>query len=183
MAQSNNSSTLLNTETLQGLEGARIAIVYTEWNEAIVTEMRNGCKRIADATGALLTEELMVPGSFELTFGCRMLWENYAELPEAPEAIIAIGAVIRGGTPHFEYVCKAATEGILQLNLAMPVPVIFGVLTLDTEAQAWERLGGSHGHKGEEAMISALKMVQQARRLADLSFPAWEEEDEQEETL
>lgn len=184
MAQSSSSSTLLNIDSLQGLERPSVAIVYTEWNEAIVTEMRNGCRRVAEQTGAVIIEELMVPGSFELTFGCRMLWESYAELPEAPEAIIAIGAVIRGGTPHFEYVCKAATEGILQLNLAMPIPTIFGVLTLDTEAQAWERLGGSHGHKGEEAMISALKMIQQSRKLTERSFNQWENGlDEEEDTF
>lgn len=131
--------------------------------------MRAGCARIATATQSIISEELMVPGAFELTFGCRMIWENFAELPEAPEAIIAIGAVIRGGTPHFDYVCKAATEGILHLNLFLPIPVLFGVLTLDSEEQAWERLGGVHGHKGEEAMISALKMIQQARRLQAVS--------------
>ncbi len=179
MAQSNNSPTLLNVDSLRGLEGARVAIIYTEWNEGIVAEMRLGCQRIANATGSIIIEELMVPGSFELTFGCRMLWGSFAELPEAPEAIIAIGAVIRGGTPHFEYVCKAATEGILHLNLALPIPVIFGVLTLDTEAQAWERLGGIHGHKGEEAMISALKMIQQARRLDAEAFSRFQDMDEE----
>lgn len=155
--------------------------MYTEWNEAIVTEMRAGCSRIAAATNSSILEELMVPGSFELTFGCRLLWEHFAELPQAPEAIIAVGAVIRGGTPHFEYVCKAATEGILQLNMALPIPVIFGVLTLDTEAQAWERLGGIHGHKGEEAMISALKMIQQSRRLSEASFSRFQELSSDEE--
>ncbi len=180
MAQSSDSPALLSTEVLKDLQEARVGIVYTEWNEAIVAEMRAGCERIAAQTGAIISEEVIVPGSFELPFGCRMLWENYAELPEAPEAIIAIGAVIRGGTPHFEYVCKAATEGILQLNLAMPIPVIFGVLTLDSEEQAWERLGGKHGHKGEEAMIGALKMIREARRLATVSFPAWTEQDDEE---
>jgi 6,7-dimethyl-8-ribityllumazine synthase len=83
-----------------------------------------------------------------------------------PEAIIAFGAVIRGGTPHFEYVCNAVTDGILQLNMTLPIPVIFGVLTLDTEAQAYERLGGPHGHKGEEAALTALKMIKMNRELA-----------------
>ena len=165
MAQSTNSTTLLDTSSLKDLEAPRIAIVYTEWNEAIVTEMRNGVKRIAEQTGAIVVEELMVPGSVELTFGCRMLWQRYVESRLFPEAIIAIGAIIRGGTPHFEYVCQSATSGITQLNLSLPVPVIFGVLTLENEAQAWERLGGIHGHKGDEAAIGALKMIQQARKL------------------
>jgi 6,7-dimethyl-8-ribityllumazine synthase len=76
-----------------------------------------------------------------------------------PHAFIALGCVLRGGTPHFEYVCKAVTDGIVQLNLQLPVPTIFGVLTLDSQEQADERTGGIHGHKGEEAAITAVKMM------------------------
>jgi 6,7-dimethyl-8-ribityllumazine synthase len=67
--------------------------------------------------------------------------------------------VIRGDTPHFDYVCQAVTEGVVQLNLHLPVPTIFGVLTVDNEEQAKERIGGRHGHKGEEAAMTALKMI------------------------
>lgn len=159
MAQSSESSTLLDISSISKLENARVAIVATEWNEKIVSEQIAGAQRVAEQTGALISQVVYVPGSFELPFACKAVWDNKDNLSEAPEAIIAFGAVIRGGTPHFEYVCKAVTEGILQLNLMLPVPVIFGVLTLDTEEQAWDRLGGNHGHKGEEAMISALKMI------------------------
>ena len=76
-----------------------------------------------------------------------------------PDAFIALGCVIRGGTPHFEYVCKAVTEGVMQLNLLLPVPTIFGILTVDNEEQAKERIGGIHGHKGEEAAVTAIKMI------------------------
>ena len=76
-----------------------------------------------------------------------------------PDAYITLGAVIRGDTPHFDYVCKAVTDGVVQLNLSLPVPVIFGVLTVDNEEQAKERIGGKHGHKGMEAAITALKMI------------------------
>lgn len=165
MAQSSESSTLLDVSSIGKLENARVAIVATEWNEKIVSEQIAGAKKIAAQTGAVISNVVYVPGCFELPFACKAVWDNKDNLSEAPEAIIAFGAVIRGGTPHFEYVCKAATEGILQLNLTLPVPVIFGVLTLDTEAQAWERLGGSHGHKGEEAMISALKMIRMKNSL------------------
>ena len=75
------------------------------------------------------------------------------------DAFIALGCVVRGGTPHFDYVCKAVTEGVVQLNLLLPVPTIFGVLTVDNEEQAKERIGGRHGHKGEEAAITAIKMI------------------------
>lgn len=167
MAQSSESSTLLDIRELRSMEKPRIAVVYTEWNEKIVGEQRKGVERIAAELDATLVESMPVPGSFELPFGCKVLYQHYKGKDDAPEAIIALGAVIRGGTPHFEYVCKAVTEGILELNIALPVPVIFGVLTLDTEEQAWERLGGPHGHKGEEAAITALKMVLQLRRLKD----------------
>jgi 6,7-dimethyl-8-ribityllumazine synthase len=67
--------------------------------------------------------------------------------------------VIRGDTPHFDYVCKAVTDGVIQLNLLLPVPTIFGVLTVDNELQAKDRIGGKHGHKGEEAAVTAIKMI------------------------
>jgi 6,7-dimethyl-8-ribityllumazine synthase len=165
MAISANSASLFDTGTLQQLSKARIALVFTEWNDAIVAEQLKGCKRIAAQFDAVIVDEVPVPGSFEIPFACNLLWKHYEanNKEQQPEAIIAFGAVIRGGTPHFEYVCKAVTEGITQLNITLPVPVIFGVLTLDTEEQAWERLGGVHGHKGEEAALTALKMIHLCR--------------------
>jgi 6,7-dimethyl-8-ribityllumazine synthase len=158
---SQHTDSLLRTDALQNLKGARIAIVHTEWNDKIVAEQLSGCRKIAKQFGATITDTIAVPGSFEIPFACKQLWAKRALQKEEsrPEAIIAFGAVIRGGTPHFEYVCNAVTDGIAQLNLTLPIPVIFGVLTVDNETQAWERLGGTHGHKGEEAAITALKMV------------------------
>lgn len=165
MAQSQHSLSLLDTTALHNVKAARVAIVYTEWNDAIVTEQIASAERILQQQGAILSHKLAVPGSFELPYACRQVYEVLKDKDNCPQAIIAFGAVIRGGTPHFEYVCKAVTEGITQLNVTLPIPVIFGVLTLDTEAQAWERLGGAHGHKGEEAAITALKMIQFAINL------------------
>lgn len=166
MAHSHHSPSLLDTQSLQQLTNARVAIVATEWNDKIVAAQVQGCEKILQTHGATVIDFVTVPGSFEIPFACRRIWQHYELLPadQQPEAIIAFGAVIRGGTPHFEYVCKAVTEGITQLNISLPVPVIFGVLTLDTEAQAWERLGGTHGHKGEEAAITVLKMIQLCRK-------------------
>ncbi len=168
MAQSHHSESLFNTDALQQLSNPRIAIVYTEWNDKIVAEQLAGCHRIATQFNATIIDQLPVPGSFELPFACKRIWDHYSIISEdlRPEAIIAFGAVIRGGTPHFEYVCKAVTEGITQLNITLPIPTIFGVLTLDTEQQAWERLGGPHGHKGEEAALTALKMIYLCRKKA-----------------
>ncbi|OJW83962.1 MAG: 6,7-dimethyl-8-ribityllumazine synthase [Bacteroidetes bacterium 46-16] len=165
MARSQHSTSLHDTSMLSSLKLAKVAIVHTEWNDKIVQELLNGCEGTIHEFGGDIVAKLAVPGCFELAFGCRMLWEHCQKKNELPEAIIAFGAVIRGGTPHFDYVCQSVTEGITQLNLSLPVPVIFGVLTLDDEAQAWERLGGTHGHKGEEAAVTALKMIAQARKL------------------
>jgi 6,7-dimethyl-8-ribityllumazine synthase len=164
MADAQGSLSLTDTETLEGLKLAKVAIVYTEWNDKIVRELRNGCESMLHRLGADIIEQVAVPGCFEIPFACRELWHHYQNKMEQPEAIIAFGVVIRGGTPHFDYVCKAVTEGVLQLNMILPVPVIFGVLTLDNEEQAWERLGGPHGHKGEEAALTALKMIRNSRR-------------------
>ncbi len=168
MAQSAHSASLLDTSGLNSLAFSRVAIVSTEWNEKIIEELINGAQRIFDKFNVNVYYRIKVPGAFELPFACKQLWEHtYTDNQYAPEAIIAFGTVIRGGTPHFDYVCKAVTEGITQLNLDLPIPTIFGVLTLDNEQQAWERLGGIHGHKGEEAAITALKMIKNSRMLAN----------------
>lgn len=160
MALSSESPLLLQTDYLRFETPPRIALVRTEWNDKIVSEMVAGAERAITPNGGQALNPLLVPGAFELPFGCRMASEL------SVDAVIAFGAVIRGGTPHFDYVCKAVTEGITQLNLTLGVPVIFGVLTLNNEAEAWERLGGAHGHKGEEAGLAALKMVFQQRAVA-----------------
>jgi 6,7-dimethyl-8-ribityllumazine synthase len=102
---------------------------------------------------------ITVPGALEIPFGIKAYWEVHKYKDDRPKAFIALGCVLRGDTPHFEYVCRAVTDGILQLNMSLPVPTIFGVLTVDNQQQADERIGGRHGHKGEEAAITAVKMI------------------------
>ncbi len=165
MALSSESSSLLDISSVKNIKDAKVAIVSTEWNDHIIQALKKGAENIAAQTSVTISQDIIVPGCFELAFACNALYKSLKNTSDAPEAIIAFGVVIRGGTPHFDYVCKAATEGIVQLNLNLDIPVIFGVLTLDNEEQAWERLGGSHGHKGEEAMIAALKMIQLKRNL------------------
>lgn len=167
MGLSSDSNTLLSLQGLESLKGARIAIVSTEWNDRIVAAQTEGALKILDQAGAICGAHFLVPGAFEIPFACKQIAENTLGKSDAPEAIIAFGAVIRGGTPHFEYVCQALVEGIASLNITLPIPVIFGVLTLNTEAEAWERLGGVHGHKGEEAAIAALKMIQFNRSISN----------------
>ncbi|MEI8052557.1 MAG: 6,7-dimethyl-8-ribityllumazine synthase [Bacteroidota bacterium] len=135
---------------------AFVVIIRTEWNAEIVNELENGCKKILDDNN-IPFEVINVPGAVEISFAIKNYFDNKSGVK--PSAFIALGCVLRGDTPHFDYVCQSVTNGILQLNLLLPVPSIFGILTVDTEQQAIERIGGGHGHKGEEAALTALKMI------------------------
>ena len=138
---------------------ACIVIVHTEWNAAIVDKLLDGCITLLKQYGMHNYKVITVPGAFEIPFAIKNFWEHYHNKFEKPQACIALGCVLRGDTPHFDYVCRAVTDGVVQLNLTLPVPTIFGVLTVDTQQQADERTGGVHGNKGAEAAISALKMI------------------------
>jgi 6,7-dimethyl-8-ribityllumazine synthase len=136
---------------------ACIVIVRTEWNAAIVDKLEEGCLWVLRKYELNNYKIVTVPGAFEIPFGIKSYWDN-CQL-EKPHAFIALGCVLRGDTPHFDYVCRAITDGVVQLNLSLPVPTIFGVLTVDNKEQAEARIGGEHGNKGEEAAITAIKMV------------------------
>ena len=143
------------------LKDAFVVIVKTEWNAAIVNKLEAGAKRILKEAG-VITKTIVVPGAVEIPF----IIKQYAEsIQSQADAFIALGTVIRGDTPHFDYVCKAITDGVLSLNMMLEVPTIFGVLTVNDEQQAKERVGGIHGHKGEEAAITAIKMIRLNRSL------------------
>ncbi len=159
MAEVSNSKLFENTTgTLP--KGACVVIVRTEWNAAIINKLEEGCKKVLAEQKVEKVKVITVPGAFEIPFAIKSYWDAVSGTVHAPHAFIALGCVLRGGTPHFEYVCNAVTDGVLQLNLQLPVPTIFGVLTLDTQQQAEERTGGINGHKGEEAGITAVKMMQ-----------------------
>jgi len=157
MADVNKSSLRDKTGILP--KDACVVVVKTEWNAAIVDELEKGCIVKLRELGVKKIISLTVPGAVEIPFAIKSYWERQKK-KKAADAFIALGCVIRGGTPHFEYVCKLVTEGIGQLNLLLGAPTIFGVLTVDNEEQARDRIGGRHGHKGEEAAITALKMIQ-----------------------
>jgi len=161
MAEVTNSK-LLNTDTGIPKKDAFIVLVKTEWNAAIVDELEKGCRAKLEVYKAKKVVTITVPGAFEIPFAIKNYWEK-AGKKKKPDAFVALGCVIRGDTPHFDYVCRAVTDGVLQLNLLLPVPTIFGVLTVDNELQAKERIGGKHGHKGEEAAVTVLKMISLSR--------------------
>jgi len=143
------------------LKDAFIIIVKTEWNKNVVDKLEAGAIKILQSQN-INYKTIIVPGSFEIPFAIR----SYAEgKKKKADSFIALGTVIRGDTPHFDYVCKAITDGVLSLNMLLDVPVIFGVLTVNDEEQAIERAGGVHGNKGEEAALTALKMIALNKKL------------------
>ncbi|MBS1566640.1 MAG: 6,7-dimethyl-8-ribityllumazine synthase [Bacteroidetes bacterium] len=158
MAHSSNSKLFDNITGILPKD-ACVVIVRTDWNAAIVDKLEEGARKVLTEQGIPRIRVISVPGAVELTFGVKSYWEASRSWDFRPHAFIVLGCVLRGGTPHFEYVCQSVTDGVTQLNLTLPVPTIFGVLTLDTQEQADERTGGTHGHKGEEAAITAIKMM------------------------
>ncbi len=143
-------------------ENMKFGIVVSEWNFNITGALLEGAINTLKRHGA--KEENIqvttVPGSFELTFGSNQLI-NKTDV----DAVIALGCVVRGDTPHFDYVCMGATQGITQLNTQGDVPVIFGLITTNNMEQAEDRAGGKLGNKGDECAITAIKMIDFVWRL------------------
>ena len=136
--------------------GKRIGIVVSEWNTNVTSKLLEGAYETLLKFGVKPEDIIIdsVPGSFELTYGAKLLIER-ANL----HAVIALGCVIQGETPHFTFVCQSVTQGITELNLKYNIPVIFGLLTTNSLEQAKARAAGRHGNKGDEAAITALKMI------------------------
>lgn len=140
----------------------RFGIVVSEWNNDITETLLEGALRTLKNNGVSESNITIshVPGSFELVFGAaQMAKHGYVD------AIIAIGCVIRGDTPHFDYICEATSQGLAQLNASGSKPVIFGLITVNNKEQAQERAGGKLGNKGEEFAVTAIKMVDYAWQL------------------
>jgi 6,7-dimethyl-8-ribityllumazine synthase len=136
--------------------GMRIGIVVSEWNSHITNKLLEGACETLLKFGVKADDIVVeyVPGSIELTYGAKLLIEE-----TDVHAVILLGCVIQGETPHFTYVCQSVTHGTTELNLKYNIPIIFGVLTTNTPEQAKARAGGRHGNKGDEAAITALKMI------------------------
>ncbi|TLX74697.1 6,7-dimethyl-8-ribityllumazine synthase [Labilibacter sediminis] len=135
----------------------KFGIVVAEWNEEITEALYEGAYKTLIENGANPDNIIKkyIPGSFELTKGCKYL-ADYSDV----DAVIGLGCVIQGDTPHFDFVCNGVTQGMTQLNLDYSIPFIFGLLTTLNLQQAKDRAGGKHGNKGDEAAITAIKMVQ-----------------------
>ena len=136
--------------------GGRFALVVSEWNAEVTDALRKGAHETLLKYGVAEADivERWVPGSFELAAGAQYLLERM-ELDGA----ICLGSIVRGETPHFDFVCQGTTQGIMTVGLTFSVPVIFGVLTDDTLQQAKDRSGGRHGNKGIDCAVAVLKMA------------------------
>lgn len=140
----------------------RFGIVVSDWNNEVTWKLLEGAVKTLIKHGTAKENIVIkhVPGSFELTAGAQFIVE-YDDV----DAVLCLGCVIRGETPHFNYICQGVTQGITQLNLEYNIPFIFGVLTTDNHQQAKERAGGIHGNKGDEAAVTAIKMAALQREM------------------
>jgi len=141
-------------------KGLRVVVVAASWHLTVMDGLIDGARRgLADA-GVASVDLVRVPGAFELPVACSRLAASY-------DAVVALGVVIRGGTPHFDYICQAATMGLTDVSVRTGVPVGFGVLTCDDEQQALDRAGlqGSTEDKGHEAATAAVSTAMTLRTL------------------
>lgn len=156
MASSLKNLSDYSKRNLIDISGKRFAILVSEWNEEVTESLYNGAVETLKRQGAK-DENIIsqtVPGSYELTLGAQWMAER-----GDVDAVICLGCVIQGETRHFDFICDAVAHGITNVGLKYNKPVIFGVLTPNTMQQALDRAGGKHGNKGDEAAITAIKML------------------------
>ncbi len=156
MATSGKNLSQYSKEQIPDASDLRIGIVVSNWNSEITEALYKGAYEALVDCGSKKENIIRwdVPGSFELVYGSKKLIKDLK-----PDAVIAIGSVIRGETSHFDFVCEATSQGIKDLNVEFDTPVIFCVLTDDNWQQAKDRSGGKHGNKGTEAAIAAIQMA------------------------
>ncbi len=144
------------SKDLASAKGLKFALVVSEWNDNITFALRDGAIKALTDNGVSESDinVYYVPGSFELTFAAAQLVKQ-----KNVDAVIILGSVIKGETPHFDYICQGVTEGITRLNAEQDIPVIYGLLTTLDMDQAVARSGGKLGNKGVECAITAIKMV------------------------
>ncbi|NUP34260.1 MAG: 6,7-dimethyl-8-ribityllumazine synthase [Streptomycetaceae bacterium] len=149
--------------TVEGCQDLRVGIIAAQWHAPVMDGLLAGARTALADLGITEPTVVRVPGAFELPVAAKALADR------GYDAVVALGVVIRGGTPHFEYVCAAATDGLTRVALDTGVPVGFGVLTCDNEQQALDRAGieGSKEDKGHEAATAAVATVVALRTVAE----------------
>lgn len=159
MSSANYSYTEEQTLPIPDASEMRFGVVVTEWNNHITDKLLQGTIEEFKANGVAESNITVkrVPGSFELIYAAAQL-AKFGHV----NGIVILGCVIRGDTPHFDYICQGVTQGIANLNTNGDIPVIFGLLTVNNQEQAEERAGGRMGNKGKEFALTAIKMVDYA---------------------
>ena len=145
-----------NVENVPDASNMCFGIVVSEWNREVTGALLDGCVSTLEKHGAI-PENIhvkTVPGSFELIYGAHQMTLN-----DGFDAVIILGCVIRGETPHFDYICQGVTAGIARLNATSQTPIVYGLLTCENEQQAKDRSGGRLGNKGDECAVVAIKMA------------------------
>ncbi len=159
MSSADKNLSAINMSELPDASSMKIGIVVSEWNTEITEALYKGAYELL--TGCKAKKEniirINVPGSFELPLGAQSLFLQHKV---DVDAVICLGCVIQGETRHFEFICNAVAQGLMDLSVKHNIPFIFGVLTTDNKAQAEARAGGKHGNKGIEAAVTALKMIE-----------------------
>jgi len=145
-----------NPEYVPDAGAFRFAILVSEWNQDITGKLKEGACNTLLKYGAKKENIFVVhvPGSFELVYAAKRIIGSVK-----PDAVIGLGCIVRGDTPHFDYVCSGVTQGFAQLNAEGDIPCIFGLLTTDNLQQAIDRSGGKYGNKGDEYAVTAIKMA------------------------
>ncbi len=145
-----------SAKTFKSLSKKRFALVVSEWNDSVTEALYSGAYQTLRDYGVPKENIIRknVPGSFELSLGAQ-----YMAAKKEIDAVICLGCVIQGETRHFDFICNAVADRITNVSLKFNKPVIFGVLTPDTQQQALDRAGGKHGNKGDEAAVTAIKML------------------------
>lgn len=139
---------------------AKVAVVVSRFNEEITDKLQEGAIDYLEECEGVQIELITVPGAVEIPLTCQWV------LNRGFDGVVALGAVIRGETSHYDYVCNSVTDGITQLMLKTNKPIAFGVLTTENEEQALDRVGGKHGHKGRDAAQTVMEMIGLGRSLS-----------------
>lgn len=167
MATANKNLSTYTTEGVGNISEKTFAILVSEWNNEVTDALYSAAYQTLIREGASkeLIERVDVPGSYELTLAAQWMAER-----SNINAVICLGCVIQGETKHFDFICESVAQGLKDVALKFNKPIIFGVLTPDNHQQALDRAGGKYGNKGDEAAITAIKMLNLADKLRETDF-------------
>ncbi len=162
MSSAHQNLSSIKMVNIPNVDHFSFTIITAQWNKEVTGALEIGCLETLLANGVKPEniQQLEVPGAWELISAAKMVLDS-----NNTNAVICIGAVIKGDTPHFEYICEGVTVGLAQLCANQSIPVIYGVLTVNNLQQALDRCGGIHGNKGDEAAVTALQMASLSQKI------------------